>query len=119
MDAAALAKALGSDLEHGLDAAEAARRLQAYGPNELRARPPVPAWRRALAQLQEPLVYLLGAAAAVALAAWWFEGRGRPGLAGWPLDALVIALPVPGVGVSFHDASMLPLPSLFILDSFV
>jgi len=91
MDAAALAKTLGSDLEHGLDAAEAARRLQADGPNELRARPPVPAWRRALAQLQEPLVYLLGAAAAVALAAWWFEGRGRPGVAGWPLDALVIA----------------------------
>ncbi|MBK6929309.1 MAG: cation-translocating P-type ATPase, partial [Comamonadaceae bacterium] len=79
------------DLERGLGTEEAANRLQADGPNELRAVPPVPAWRRALDQLQDPLVYLLGAAAAVALAAWWFEGRGRPGAAGWPLDAIVIA----------------------------
>jgi Ca2+-transporting ATPase len=41
-----------------------------------------------------PLVYLLGAAAAVALAAWWFEGRGQPGAAGWPLDAIVIVFVV-------------------------
>ena len=91
MDIADLALALDTDLESGLSAGEAATRLQADGLNELRAVPPVPAWRRALAQLQDPLVYLLGAAAAVALAAWWFEGRGEPGVAGWPLDALVIS----------------------------
>ncbi len=91
IDAAALALALGSDLEQGLTTEEAAKRLAADGPNELRAVPPVPAWRRALAQLQDPLVYLLGAAAAVALAAWWFGGRGEAGVAGWPLDAIVIA----------------------------
>jgi len=91
IDVAALALALGTDLEQGLGTEEAARRLVADGRNELRAVPPVPAWRRALAQLQDPLVYLLGAAAAVALAAWWFEGRGEPGVAGWPLDAIVIA----------------------------
>jgi potassium/sodium efflux P-type ATPase len=91
IDIADLAVALGTDLDRGLDAAEAATRLRADGPNELRALPPVPAWRRALAQLQDPLVYLLGAAAAVALAAWWFEGRCRDGVAGWPLDAIVIA----------------------------
>jgi magnesium-transporting ATPase (P-type) len=85
-----LAAALGTDWERGLGAEEAAKRLRADGPNELRAAPPVPAWRRALAQLQDPLVYLLAAAAAVALAAWWFEGRGQPGAAGWPLDAIVI-----------------------------
>ena len=90
-DIADLAQVLGTDLERGLGAEEAAQRLRTDGPNELRAVPPVPAWRRALAQLQDPLVYLLGAAAAVALAAWWFEGRGRPGAAGWPLDASVIA----------------------------
>jgi Ca2+-transporting ATPase len=89
-DVAALVAALGTDLERGLGADEAAKRLRADGPNELRATPPVPVWRRALAQLQDPLVYLLGAAAAVALAAWWFEGRGQPGAAGWPLDAIVI-----------------------------
>jgi Ca2+-transporting ATPase len=91
IDIAALALALGTDLERGLSAEEATQRLLADGPNELRALPPMPAWRRALAQLQDPLVYLLGAAAAVALAAWWFEGRGQPGAAGWPLDAIVIA----------------------------
>jgi magnesium-transporting ATPase (P-type) len=90
-DIAELAQVLGTDLERGLGAEEATRRLRTDGPNELRAVPPVPAWRRALAQLQDPLVYLLGAAAAVALAAWWFEGRGRPDAAGWPLDAIVIA----------------------------
>lgn len=88
IDSAAVALALGTDLERGLGAEEAAKRLHADGPNELRAVPPIPAWRRALAQLQDPLVYLLGVAAAVALAAWWFEGRGRPGAAGWPLDAM-------------------------------
>jgi len=90
IDIADLALALGTDLEQGLSAREAATRLRADGANELRALPPVPLWRRALAQLQDPLVYLLGAAAAVALAAWWFEGRGLPGAAGWPLDAIVI-----------------------------
>ena len=90
IDGADLAPSLGCDLERGLSADEAASRLRADGPNELRARPPLPAWRRALAQLQDPLVYLLGAAAAVALAAWWFEGRGLPGAAGWPLDFMVI-----------------------------
>ena len=91
VDPADLALTLGTEPDQGLGADEAARRLQADGRNELRATPPVPLWRRALAQLQDPLVYLLGAAAAVALAAWWFEGRGRPGVAGWPLDAIVIA----------------------------
>jgi P-type Ca2+ transporter type 2C len=85
-----LALALGTDLDRGLGTAEAATRLQADGPNTLRATPPVPAWRRALVQVQDPLVGLLGAAAALALAAWWFEGRGRAGVAGWPLDAIVI-----------------------------
>ena len=90
IDVADLARALGTDLEQGLSAEEAATRLRADGPNELRAVLAVPAWRRALAQLQDPLVYLLGAAAAVALVAWWFEGRAHPGAAGWPLDAIVI-----------------------------
>ena len=62
IDSAELALALGTDLENGLSTDEAARRLAADGPNELRAVPPVPAWRRVLAQLQDPLVYLLGVA---------------------------------------------------------
>jgi len=94
VDGTRLAQALGSDPARGLAAAEAARRLQVDGPNALRALPVVPLWRRALAHLQDPLVYLLGTAALLALVGWWFEGRGRPGAAGWPLDAIVIAIVV-------------------------
>ncbi len=93
-DVDAVARALGSDLQRGLSSTQAAQRLLSDGPNELRAVPPVPVWRRALAQLDDPLVYLLGAAAAVALLAWWFEHRGQAGATGvasWPLDAIVIA----------------------------
>jgi hypothetical protein len=50
-DIADLAQALGTDLELGLGANEAATRLWADGPNELPAAAPVPAWRRALGQL--------------------------------------------------------------------
>lgn len=91
IDIADLALALDTDLGRGLGAEEAATRLAADGRNELRGVPTVSAWHRAFSQLQDPLVYLLGGAAAVALAAWWFEGRGRDGAAGWPLDTIVIA----------------------------
>ena len=84
-----LAKALGADLEKGLSTQEAAARLAKNGPNELQSAPPVPAWRRVLAQFQDPLIYLLLAAIAVALVAWGVEGW-----VGWPVDAIVIAIVV-------------------------
>jgi P-type Ca2+ transporter type 2C len=86
----AVAAALEVDVERGLSAREAARRLAHNRPNELRAAPPVPTWRRVLAQFQDPLIYLLLAAVAVALVAWWVEGTGAQGR-GWPVDAIVIA----------------------------
>ena len=79
-------QALGADATHGLSSQEAERRLAEHGPNELRGVPPVATWRRVLAQFQDPLVYLLLAAIAIALGAWAIEG-----FEGWPLDALVIA----------------------------
>ena len=45
-DIANLALSLGTDLELGLGADEAATRLRKDRPNELRAVPTVPAWRR-------------------------------------------------------------------------
>lgn len=48
-DIADLALALGTNLARGPGAGEAAARLLKDGPNELRAVPPVPAWRRAFA----------------------------------------------------------------------
>ncbi len=86
-DAGEVARALGTDLARGLTSAEAARRLARDGPNELRSAPPVPAWRRFLAQFRDPLIYLLLLAIAISLVAWMLEGRG-----GWPVDAIVIAL---------------------------
>ncbi len=82
----AIARALGTNLDTGLTAAEAARRLASDGPNELRTAAPSPAWRRLLAQFQDPLIYLLLVAVAVAALAWAFEGH-----TGWPIDAIVIA----------------------------
>ena len=84
-----VANALGTDLERGLTAGEAARRLAQEGPNELRTTVKRSAWRRALVQLRDPLVFLLLVAAAVALAAWFIEGR-----QGWPMDAIVILVVV-------------------------
>ena len=97
MDASAVAAALGVDVETGLSAQEATSRLAQSGPNELRAAPRVPAWRRVLAQFQDPLIYLLLAAVAIALLAWWVEGR-----VGWPVDAIVIAAVVLLNGVIGH-----------------
>ncbi|MDO8278331.1 MAG: HAD-IC family P-type ATPase, partial [Burkholderiaceae bacterium] len=81
-----VASALGADLNRGLSAQEALRRLAQDGPNELRAAAVQPAWRRVLAQFEDPLVYLLLVAMAIALIAWTVEGR-----VGWPVDGIVIA----------------------------
>ena len=93
-DAESIAAEFATDIARGLDSQEAARRLAHDGPNELRAAPPVPGWRKLLRQVQDPLIYLLLAAIAVALLAWAFEGR-----VGWPIDAAVIAFIVALNGV--------------------
>jgi len=49
----------------GLDSQEAAARLQRFGPNRLRERPPRPAWQRFLSQLHNVLIYVLLAAAII------------------------------------------------------
>ena len=85
-DVAASAQA---NTQDGLTPQEAQRRLLANGPNALTSESPQAQWRRALAQFQDPLVYLLLAAIGIALAAWWMEGR-----VGWPIDAVVIAVVV-------------------------
>jgi magnesium-transporting ATPase (P-type) len=82
-----VARALGVDPAVGLSAAEAAARLAADGPNELRSKPPIPLWRKALREFQDPLVYLLLAAIGISIAAWVGEG-----MTGVPVDAVVIAV---------------------------
>ncbi len=79
-------QAMAADPERGLTSGEAARRLSETGRNELRATAGEPAWRRLLSHFQDPLIYLLLGAIAIALVAWVIEGR-----TGWPVDAIVIA----------------------------
>ena len=85
----AVATAVNARVRDGLASDDAAKRLAENGANVLRGAPVVPAWRRALAHFRDPLIYLLMAAIAIALAAWVIEGR-----VGWPVDAIVIAMVV-------------------------
>ena len=71
--AAELIAALATDGRRGLEDAEAAARLERYGRNELAAEPPVPRWRRFLAQFEDVLVVLLLVATAISLALWFVE----------------------------------------------
>jgi Ca2+-transporting ATPase len=64
---------LGADLRQGLSDAEARARLARYGPNELAAEPPVPAWRRFAAQFRDVLVILLLIATAISAGLWVYE----------------------------------------------
>ncbi|WP_127476567.1 cation-translocating P-type ATPase [Microbacterium sulfonylureivorans] len=85
-DVAAVADALGVDVERGLDASEAVARLAASGPNELIVDAPDPLRRRLLRQFADPLILFLLVAVAIALLAWWAEGASSV-----PVDAIVIA----------------------------
>ncbi|NMM98632.1 cation-translocating P-type ATPase [Bifidobacterium olomucense] len=91
-----VARALNVDPAQGLSEAEARRRLEQFGPNELASAPPVPKWKKFLAQFQDPLVYLLIAATIISVIAWFIEkANAHPGAEGGealPFDAIVIIL---------------------------
>ena len=74
-DALEVAAELGTDLRSGLTPAEAAARLERFGPNQLDAADQVAAWRKFLAQFADPLIYLLLGAVVVSFIAWILEGR--------------------------------------------
>ena len=87
-----VAKVLDVDTNTGLSSAEAQRRLEKFGPNQLASAPPVPKWKKFLAQFQDPLVYLLLAATVISLIAWFIErSHGTAGEV-LPFDAIVIIL---------------------------
>ncbi len=87
VSAEVVARELAVDPAVGLSVAEAARRLAADGPNELRRTKPVPVWRKILVQFKDPLVYLLLFAVVISLVAWGVDGA-----TGVPVDASVIAV---------------------------
>src|SRR5689334_4696675 len=81
----AVVAALDSDGARGLAEEAARERLARYGPNELQAEQPVPAWRKFLAQFQDVLVILLLAAATISAGVWVYQ-RDEP----LPYESLVI-----------------------------
>jgi P-type Mg2+ transporter len=88
-DVASVAKDLGSGSE-GLSEAEAARRLQQYGPNELRRRRQLSRLRVISRQLRSPLMLLLVfASAASALTGQWLDA------------GIVVTIVVATVGVGY------------------
>ncbi len=95
-EAQTVAQSLGVNLDTGLSQAEAQRRLEQYGPNELASAPPVPKWKKFLEQFKDPLVYLLLAATGISLIAWFIEKAntvaGSEGGEALPFDAIVIVL---------------------------
>jgi P-type Ca2+ transporter type 2C len=62
-----------SNDRNGLNGQDASARLERFGRNELTAEPPIPPWRRFLAQFQDVLVVLLLIATAVSFGLWLVE----------------------------------------------
>jgi P-type Ca2+ transporter type 2C len=83
--AQAVLQALGSDAERGLTRDVVAERQARFGANELQGEPPVPGWRKFLAQFEDTLVLLLLAATAVSTVLWLYEGHSP-----LPYEALAI-----------------------------
>jgi Ca2+-transporting ATPase len=86
-DADEVAAALAVDIRLGLSSTEAAHRLERAGANRLDAPVQLPAWRKLVAQLRDPLIYLLLAAVVVSLAVWILDGVREV-----PFDVIVIVV---------------------------
>jgi P-type Ca2+ transporter type 2C len=66
LDASQVAAAVASDIERGLAADEAARRLRDHGPNRLAEAPPVSWWLKLAAQFRDLVIWILIVAALIA-----------------------------------------------------
>ena len=66
---------LESDSEAGLTSAQAAKRLETNGPNKLDEAKKDPLWKRLLAQLADPMIILLLAAAVISAVAGAAQGE--------------------------------------------
>ena len=69
----------------GLAAGEAARLLEAHGPNLLPEAKPIPWWARVGRQLRSPIIYILLFALAFDAVIWVIEGAH-----GWPIESIAI-----------------------------
>src|SRR5262245_12241342 len=87
--AEAVVAALGSDIARGLSCAEAERRLEQYGPNQLKSAPETPWWKRLLEQFQNFLVIILLVATVISMVEWLLQDPRETAL---PYEAIVILL---------------------------
>jgi Ca2+-transporting ATPase len=67
-----VAAAFETDVRRGLSGQDARARLDRHGPNVLASEPPVPRWRRFLAQFEDVLVLLLLVATVISAAMWLY-----------------------------------------------
>ena len=65
----------GSDAEAGLAAAEAAKRLEAHGPNKLKEEEKTPLWIRFFQQMADPMVIMLIVAAVISAVTGAIQGE--------------------------------------------
>ena len=79
--------ALGSDIARGLSETEAQRRLEQYGPNQLKSAPETPWWARLLEQFQNFLVIILLVAIVISVIEWLLQDPRETAL---PYEAIVI-----------------------------
>jgi P-type Ca2+ transporter type 2C len=80
---------LGSQAISGLSRDEAQRRLRQYGPNQLKAAPETPWWRRLLEQFQNVLVIILVVAIGISVIEWALQDPREHAL---PYEAIVISV---------------------------
>ena len=78
---------LRSDAARGLDGAEAKRRLEQYGPNQLKSAPETPWWKRLLEQFENFLVIILLVAIVISVIEWLLQDPRESAL---PYEAIVI-----------------------------
>ena len=82
-----IVSALGSDATRGLGGAEAQRRLDQYGPNQLKSAPETPWWRRLAEQFENFLVIILLVATVISGIEWLLQDPRETPL---PYEAIVI-----------------------------
>ena len=64
-----------SDVEHGITAAEAATRLEQYGPNKLKEAEKDPLWKRFFSMMADPMVIMLIIAAVISAVTGMAQGE--------------------------------------------
>ncbi|KAI8589143.1 hypothetical protein BDZ88DRAFT_507394 [Geranomyces variabilis] len=94
-------KHLDVQLETGLSKAEAHRRLEKYGPNELPEEPSTPIWELILEQFKDQLVIILLGAAGISFVLAFLETEADEGAAAFvePIVILLILIANAAVGV--------------------